>query len=84
MLQFDDDYLYCDECGCEIRCAEDLGFEGTRLERGFGLAGKMVEAPFYLCRDCQEERDQFWENYPNTREGQLECAFAEWAGEQTT
>ena len=80
----EEEYLYCEEGGCEIRRDEDLGFEGLREERLPGLNREMVEVPFYICRACKEERDQVLEDLQETPQYQYECAFAEWAREQTT
>ncbi len=51
--------LYCRECGCEIRCDDDLGYEDVEIEMRTSYAGSsetsIIEKPFFICRACQDE-----------------------------
>lgn len=49
-----DEYLYCEECGCEMRQPEDVAFSGKRFERCPGLFTRTVEVPYSVCHDCIE------------------------------
>ncbi|HIJ58696.1 MAG TPA: hypothetical protein HPP41_03410 [Deltaproteobacteria bacterium] len=50
-----DKYLYCEECGCEMRQDEDVAFSGSRIETLPGPCGEEVEVTYSVCHDCVED-----------------------------
>ena len=52
------EYLYCEECGCEIRCGDEIGFQEVRTDRiPVGLIGEYAEVDrlVTMCVACADE-----------------------------
>ncbi len=51
--------LYCMECGCEIRCCDDWGYEAVEVETSKIYAGakkpRTIRRPVFVCRSCLDE-----------------------------
>jgi hypothetical protein len=75
---------YCEECGCEILCDEDVGLEEIRRDVRCRVPGhpehglEIFENPFRVCRTCTEETERWWEAFMKTPEFEIECAFLRW------
>ena len=55
------DNLFCRECGCEIRCVEDIGFRDTGVKTVLGpFVGTYIEieVEIIICRSCVEEEER--------------------------
>ena len=51
---------YCQNCGAELRCADDIGEQWVETEsRPVGLIGQYeeTEIEMFLCYECNRERE---------------------------
>jgi len=75
---------YCEECGCEILCDEDVGLEEIRRDVRCRVPGQLRSGleihlkPFLVCRACIEETERDQEAFMKTPEFEVECAFLRW------
>jgi hypothetical protein len=49
--EYDKEYVYCDECACEIRQPDEIGKEFDVLEYAPGCK-RRKRVKHYLCIDC--------------------------------
>lgn len=72
------DDIYCEKCGCEIRCIADLGCREPYIERVPGaLIGQYedVERDLVLCRSCMDEEERTGDEFKKMVQDQYEFSF---------
>ena len=69
--------IYCEQCGCQILTAEDVGLVERHWET-WGPGGlQVVRKTTVICKACVEEEERLVEPF-----AEYEAAFDRWAMEQ--
>ena len=75
---------FCDICGCEIFCPDELGRVDTDIIRLKGLFGKpgteiVIKYKTTICALCCEDEEHQLEEFLKSDEARVEAEFDEWA-----
>ena len=75
---------FCDICGCEILCTEELGRVDTdiiRLKGPFGKPGTgiVIKNKTTICALCCEYEEHQLEEFLKSDEARVDAEFDEWA-----
>ena len=78
---------FCDICGCEIFCDDELGrvdTENIRLKGPFGKQGTgiVLRNKITICSLCCEDEERQREEWAYSEEAKLCAEFDRWAKEQ--
>ena len=77
---------FCDICGCEIFCAEELGrveHDNFKIRGDYGVGKTVFKNKTAICALCCEDEEHQLEEFLKSDEARVDAEFDEWAKGQT-